>query len=123
MKVYVAGKWEEKERVREVQEQLRAAGHTITHDWTSEPLGAVPLECALLDKEGVLSADAYVGVFEKDLPYKGAMSELGIAIARGIPCYILGTYCDRNIFMALPEIHRGLEGLLNEGVLAVSTLR
>lgn len=113
MKIYVAGKWEEKERVREVQEQLRAAGHTITHDWTMEPVGAVRLDCALMDKQGVLDAEAYVGVFEKDLPYKGAMSELGIAVATGIPIYILGTFCDNNIFTALPEVHRGLEGLLN----------
>ena len=114
MKIYVAGKWEEKKRVREVQQQLRDAGHTITYDWTLAELNGVPsVDQALNDKQGVLGADAFVGVFEKDLAYKGAMTELGMALAKGIPCYILGKACDNNIFITLPEIKRGLEGLLN----------
>jgi nucleoside 2-deoxyribosyltransferase len=99
MKVYVAGKWEEKERVREVQDLLKRHGHTITHDWTREEEDLNHIEhfatFALQDKQGVMGADAYVGVFEKDLKYKGAFAEMGIAVALGIPIYILGQYADK----------------------------
>lgn len=117
-RIYVAGKWEEKERVREVQAQLVAAGHTITHDWTTEePVGDAYLNivpsAVLADKQGVMAADAFVGIFEKDLRYLGAVAELGMAIARGIPVYILGNAADRCIFVKLPEVKRGLEELLH----------
>lgn len=118
MRVYVAGKWEEKERVREVQAQLIAAGHTITHDWTKEESSSgydpdLMARHAVADKAGVLAADAFVGIFEKDLRYSGAVAELGIAVAMGIPIYILGNFVDRNVFAYLPEVRRGLGGLLN----------
>lgn len=118
MNIYVAGKWEEKERVQEVQAQLIAVGHTISHDWTIEESTTNSEELtrhAVNDRYGVLNADAYVGVFEKDLRYSGALAEFGIAIARGIPCYILGTYCDRNVFINLPFVRKGLEELLAKG--------
>ena len=113
MRVYVAGKWEEKERVRQVQTLLRKAGHTITFDWTkSAGLGLE--KQASRDTVGVLTADAFVGVFEKDLPYRGAYTELGMAIATGIPIYILGHAADLNIFVNLPRVKYGMEDLLNE---------
>lgn len=115
MRVYVAGKWEEKERVREIMAQLMAAGHTITHDWTTEVPGdeAHMRANALRDCNGVGLADVFVGIFEKDLAYKGAYVEMGIAIARDIPIYILGHAQDSNIFMYLPQVKRGLEELLH----------
>jgi hypothetical protein len=110
MRIYVAGKWEEKERVREVQEQLCQAGHTITYDWTTATVNS--REQAERDVLGVLSAEAFVGVFEKDLRYSGAIAEMGIAIANDVPIHILGNAIDSNIFMNLPNVRRGLEGLL-----------
>lgn len=116
VKIYVAGKWEDKERVREVQEYLKRFGHTITHDWTqAESCGDDEerwKEHASNDKKGVLSADAFVGVFEKDLKYSGALAEFGMACAIGIPCYILGNAIDSNVFLRLPEVKRGLEDLI-----------
>jgi nucleoside 2-deoxyribosyltransferase len=117
MKIYVAGKWEDKPRVREVQNYLKRFGHTITHDWTTESCGDDEekwKEHARDDKAGVLAADAFVGVFEKDLRYSGALSEFGMACALGIPCYILGSAINGNVFLRLPEVHRGLEGLIGE---------
>lgn len=112
MRVYVAGKWEEKARVREVQQQLRDAGHVITHDWTSEEEVGITQEHAVNDKNGVLTADAFIGIFEKDLRYSGALSEMGIAIAKGIPIHILGDAINNNIFLMLPEVRRGISTLL-----------
>jgi hypothetical protein len=114
MKVYVAGKWEEKERVREVQRQLISAGHTISFDWTQVCDGTeehMKVQAAN-DKQGVLDADAFVGVFEKDLRYSGALTEMGMAMANGAKIYILGNAVDTNLFMRLPEVRRGIDELL-----------
>ena len=115
MKIYVASKFENKDRVREVMNQLRMAGHEITHDWTREkphPTPAQRTQYAEDDRQAVLRADAYVGIFEKDLKYSGALVELGIAVARGIPIYILGSAIDRNIFLMLPNVSRDIKPLL-----------
>lgn len=115
MKIYVASKFENKERVREVMKQLTDAGHEITHDWTRElpnPTEEDRKQYALDDKFAVLSADAYVGVFEKDFKYSGALVEMGLAMAVGMPVHILGNAVDSNIFLRLPNVVRGLEGLI-----------
>lgn len=111
MNIYVAGKWEEMARVREVQAQLRAVGHRITHDWTSYQSDS-PRDQAICDLTGVRCADVLVLIVEKDLRYAGAWVEMGIAIGRGIPVYVLGTAGDQNIFMNLPRVYRGIDSLL-----------
>jgi nucleoside 2-deoxyribosyltransferase len=105
MRVYVATKWEEIPRAREVMATLIQAGHTITYDWTHGE--QFNLEQAQADKQGVLTADAMVFIAEKPLAYNGALAEFGMAIARGIPIYVLGTGIDANIFINLPEVRRG----------------
>lgn len=115
-RIYVAGKWEEKDRVRQVQEQLKAAGHTITYDWTrangdNNAVGSRQA-FAMADRSGVFEADVFVGVFEKDLKYIGALTEMGMAVAMDIPIYILGNSIDSNIFLELPEVRRGIQELL-----------
>lgn len=111
MKIYVAAKWEDRPRAREVMGQLIAAGHVITHDWTW--VDQVTTLQAALDKRGVMDAETLVFVAEQDLRYTGALVELGIAIGRGIPCYIIGPAIDHCIFLHLPQIHRGIETLLS----------
>jgi len=106
MKVYVATKLEEKERARAVMAELRAMGHTITYDWTTND--QVNQEQAMNDFEGVLEADALVLIAERDLPYCGTLVEFGMALALNIPVYVLGNALDRCIFMRLPEIYDGL---------------
>ncbi len=113
MNVYVASKFENYMRVREIQDQLRAAGHTITYDWT---------QCAVMDAVqarkdlfGVLDAEAVVLIVEEDLSYRGALVELGIAMGAAIPVYVLGTALDETcIFLKLsaPYLYRGIERLL-----------
>jgi len=107
VKCYVAGKFEETDRVQEVQDVLKAVGHTITHDWTRSPRGLSKRAQALLDTRGVLDADILVIIFEKDLGYKGAYTELGVALALGKPVYILGEYGKSNVFVHHPNVRRG----------------
>ncbi len=110
--IYVAGKWEEKERVQEIMVLLREQGHVITYDWTT--CAVADRHQALMDLEGVREADAFVGVFEKDLPYAGAYAEFGMACMLGIPCYLIGRAADRCIFTKLPNVHYGISDLLTQ---------
>jgi nucleoside 2-deoxyribosyltransferase len=105
MKVYVASKWENKDRVRGVMFTLETLGHTITYDWTQHD--AAPVQQAILDMRGVTDADVVVGIFEEELSYAGALMEVGGAIALGKPVYILGhaSVTGRAIFFQHPHVH------------------
>lgn len=107
MRIYVAAKFEDRANAALLMNQLRKAGHTITYDWT---------ECTICDEaqarqdvEAILGADIFVGIFVETLPYQGAIAEFGIAVARGIPCYLIGHAIDACIFTKLPNVHYGLE--------------
>lgn len=110
MRVYVAAKWEDRERAREVMYLLVKAGHQITYDWTI--CDQFSEEQAQRDVSGVLTANALVFIAEKDLHYKGAYVEFGIAVAQNIPIYVMGHYIDQCIFTKLPNVYRGIEQLL-----------
>ena len=112
MRIYVAGKFEEKEAVRAVQASCRAMGWKITHDWTHEvglPAGSTADEvqrfharCALEDLRGAISADVVVVLLHP--AGKGLWVELGAALAMGVPVIAVG---DSNcVFLDLPEVIR-----------------
>ena len=105
MKFYVAGKFEDKERVRLAQSCIEAAGHEITHDWTMAKAFGGPVE-AKDDMEGVKDADALLFVnVDPDLPYAGSLVEIGMAIALKKPVYFINTnHMVRNIFYHLPGV-------------------
>lgn len=114
MDIYVSGKWEERPRVREVMFDLTSAGHHITYDWTI--CEVADINSAIADLRGVLDADAYVGVFEKDLPYKGALIEMGVALGMGIPIYIIGDALNLSncIFLYHPNVHVGYNSYVKD---------
>lgn len=116
-RVYVAGKFgvETNKRVKEVQAELRAAGHRITFDWTNDQQSDGNATQAMNDMMGVLNADVFVLIAEDHtVVYNGAVCELGMAIAAGLPIYVLGNALDTRregvqgpcIFMRLPQILR-----------------
>lgn len=102
MRVYVATKFEAKDRARRVMRALEDAGHEITHDWTREEDGDGEdflRACALADLAGVLSSDALVLLVEPGM--RGAFVELGAALARGVRVVVSGeTPC---IFASLAD--------------------
>lgn len=100
MKIYVATSFANIPEAREVMARLRAAGHVITHDWTTEapdPAWCAPERDAYLDKcgaadyQGVVDADALV-LINHPLA-RDAMAEFGIALGLGRPTFVL--YPDR----------------------------
>ena len=110
LRLYVCGKWEERPRIREVMATLRSFGHEITCDWTYAD--TVSRETAQRDLNGVVAAEAVVFVAEHDLNYKGALVEVGIALGRNIPVYVIGEACDACIFWQLPLVRKGVADLM-----------
>ena len=107
-KIYLAGKWEEYEKIHGYADDLRTRGFEITCPWFERHVGEnINLaEGALDDERGVVAADYCIFIFENNLPYSGAMTELGIAIALKKHIFIVGKGGDRNIFTHLPRLRK-----------------
>lgn len=106
-RVYVATKFENAPAAREAMAALRAAGLTITHDWTAETLDGVPEServnhmhrCGLADFAGVVHADALVML--EHPACRDTLVEVGIALGSGTAVYVVGSKRDRSVFWGL----------------------
>ncbi len=110
MRVYLAGVFVEKDTMPRMAAAIEAAGHSITHKWwevESKPYGertdAEKCEQAMLDVSGVRNADAIILI--NSSKSEGKAVEQGIAIAKGIPIFAVGTKGEhsKNIFHWLPN--------------------
>ncbi len=104
--IYVAGGSEERITVvRPLMEALRAAGWTVTHNWTtSENYGLPPspdraLEDAGKDLDGIDAADVLWCVVPEEKS-EGMAAEIGYAVAAGKAIVMSGAW-DRCIFFRL----------------------
>jgi hypothetical protein len=105
-KIYVAGKWQEKDSVRQVMSILVKLGHTITYDWTQHDDADDSYECALADLNGVAEANYIVVIADKLLSYRGVFVEIGAALALNKPVYIIGDGLIGCVFLSLcHELH------------------
>lgn len=107
MKFYVASKWQDRELVQQVQQELISRGHEITLDWTThvDPKeDSVLQEWALRDVEGAASCNTYIGLFVNNHVYTGALVEMGIALGMGNRVWIVGSVIDSCIFMNHPLV-------------------
>lgn len=104
-----------KEEVRLAQSLLKAKGHEITYDWTNDDADAGPLDefmipenfeiaraIAQRDLNGVRFADLVLFIPPKD-GGRGCYTEMGMALALGIPVIVRGPYFN-SIFMRLPGV-------------------
>lgn len=104
MKVYIATKFEDRHIASEWVRHLEHAGIQITHDWPSveadsdeQVTGEMRNICAAQDFAGVLAAD-FVWVLAPKTGGRGCWTEMGIALARGIPVVLSGAGVGLNIF-------------------------
>jgi len=106
-RVYLAGKWQEAELVRKYAIELRILGYHITMPWfelhVAPAVEDIPWS-AVEDERGVRDSDTCIFIFERELPYSGAMTELGIALALGKRIIIVGQGGTRNIFTHHPLV-------------------
>lgn len=111
MKIYVAGKWEDRQRISHIMRILEGMGEEITCDWTHHEYEdeSYPDQYAVDDAEGVKGADLYIGVFLDDYQYRGALVEMGIALGVGIPIWLYGSKQDNCIFSHHPSVRKFTE--------------
>lgn len=117
-KIYVAGKTQDRARVRQVQNLVRHTGHEVTYDWTAivEKHGGdsneVPIApelrrtYALNDLRGTYTADLLIACGHPNLC--GTLWECGMAAAFSTPIWLLWwEECSRHsIFEDLPNVER-----------------
>ncbi len=111
MNIYVAGKWEDRERIKILMRYVKGYRHHITCDWTGHEPPTIDKQYvleqyALEDLEGIEEADWYVGVFLDNYQYKGALVELGFAIANYKQIHLIGHAIDSCLFTHYPLIYR-----------------
>lgn len=125
MKVFVSGQIEDYEDVRQVQPQFIKAGHSISHDWTTNETGSSFLATAkqkidnrdessrraFNDIQGVVEADVYVICTNNKKVGKGMYVELGAALGlfyvkKAPKVYLLGEMNHLTIFYLHPAIKR-----------------
>mgnify|MGYP001594002866 CR=1 FL=1 len=98
MKIYVAGNRHDIPRIQHLMAKIEQMGHTITHDWTEQSKGldaeaystSELARKAVEDIEGVRKAELVVALLDQDLIYRGALGEVGAALALGKPVAIIG---------------------------------
>ena len=117
MKIYVAAKFSDKERVKEVYALLKQAGHAITHEWVhnkpSFPFNEnaeFTAQCAQEDINGVLAAEVFILLTHAE-PSMGASAELGAAIAAYIHfkksyVYVVGPHFNTNFCFYHPVVRQ-----------------
>jgi len=110
VRFFIAGRWSDRNRVRELIYAARERGHEVTHDWTIKDVpdkSFVELqECALNDLDGVRRCDAFVFLADQEFQFRGAYTELGAAIALGKPVFIIGSCADKNIYVHHPLVRK-----------------
>lgn len=100
-KVYVASN--EVERARKVMQELVAAGHTITFDWTSDiEKGSEqdPIGKPLQEREAVVECDVLVYLWKDN--QESARFEAGMAM--GLRKKVIVVTDHKAWFFALPEV-------------------
>lgn len=108
MRVYLAGKWEEAAVIKQYADELRFLGHTITMPWFEDHVNGQEdlAQSAIEDEAGIVNAEMAIFIFEKSLPYAGAYTELGVAIALRRRIVIVGRAANRNIFVNHPCVEK-----------------
>lgn len=104
MKMYIAGKYSEREFIRQIMDELESLGHVIAEDWTKHTDLNQALIYAVRDTNGVKNSDALVEIMINPNTYQGAWVEFGIAIACDKPIYLIGDAGDDCIFTKYPLV-------------------
>jgi len=111
--IYVAGKTDDWERVRRVQDSLAELGHMITYDWTVnveddvdtglEADDRVRREWADDDQLGVKQADLAIFLVESE-GLSGTLIELGMALAYEKEIIVVGVPERNSVFFSNSSI-------------------
>jgi nucleoside 2-deoxyribosyltransferase len=112
-RIYIAGKWSDKENIRKCMDEVEQLGFSISHDWCTYESNATNTksDMAQKDVEGVLSADIVVLLLtDPTYAYRGTWSELGVCLGQSstkkiyIVCPQENSQCRTNVFFHHPAI-------------------
>lgn len=86
MKLYIAGKFSEKEQIRKYMEEVIQLGHTITHDWTNFEIEGDGEEKMKLsaekDIQAVRDCDCVIAILtDPKYAYRGTFGEVCAGVA------------------------------------------
>lgn len=109
---YVATAFDNAPSARDAMARIRDLGHQITHDWTTEEANADKFtddferrafleECGRADYCGVMNADAVIVLAHPDM--RDTRAEMGIALGRQIPVYVVDAWRAHSVFYSLVE--------------------
>jgi nucleoside 2-deoxyribosyltransferase len=116
MKVYIAARFFDKEKVKEIYKRLRKDGHEISADWTwhinSKPYSDNPERCrdySMEDLNGVFDCDIFILLTNEEAG-AGTSTELGAAIALSATSkkpkiYVVGEDIGNNMFYFHPSVN------------------
>lgn len=116
MKVYVSSRFNRKEEVRSLFRALAAKGHTITRDWTQDPV-IKPYDAdpdsskshAIESAKAITGADCHILLTDETAT--GSYVEFGIAVASNIATgkpriIVVGSHNARTMFFFHPSVER-----------------
>lgn len=111
-RVYITGKWSDKDTIREYMNQLEKLGHTITHDWTTSYESNAEnkkSDIAFNGVQGVAFAEVVIVVLtDPKYSYRGSFTELGVALGLLKDVYVIchdkNSDCRTNVFFHHPSI-------------------
>jgi hypothetical protein len=116
MKIYVAGKFEEKELIRDIYKKLREMGHEISYDWTThKPISPysenqeLAKEYSQKEIEGISNADVLICIpgdksITSNIEFGAALI---LAKIKGKPkIYMVGQFNDRSPWFFDPLVKR-----------------
>lgn len=98
MRIYIAGHWPARSRLRTVAEQMQTEGHEVTSTWLWVD-EATERENAVRDLADISRADYFVIDTQDESKTGGREVELGYAYAKGKGVFRIGP--PRNIFHSL----------------------
>ncbi len=120
MRVYVATAFANLDEARDVMSALRAAGHTITYDWTrdlADP-SQTPAQqyahlqaCGANDFRGVVAAQAVLLINHQEA--RDAMVEFGIALGLRTPVWVLYPFRRPSVFFHQAALYHTLADVID----------
>ena len=107
-RVYIAGKWDDRDQVITLMSWLNKMSVVVSHDWTAQEHKeeTMPewLRTATMDVAGIRQADFLVAIMDREYVFRGTWVEIGYALALGKTAMLVGAEARKTNFCALPNV-------------------
>lgn len=106
VKVFLSCSWEDRHRAHSLMGLLWADGFQVTLDWTTHSGDSKQdrKKWAELEMAAVRESTFYIGMFDTPHQRRGALCELGAALANRTNVIIVGDYEDACCFVSHPAV-------------------